>query len=187
MSRLNERSRRQIALLAGEDLEGVPAEEARRSVESCPNCRGHWARVRGCLDLMERVAKEGAEAGDGASVWPALEARLSRPVVRGSDRFNGWVPALSMAAACIALMIAGQMEAPLSEDPADIAFPVGRTITSPMLSLAGNPHVRPEPAAPPLLDGVTPDPAPEQDGGMRGLMPRYAAPLRMSPLRGDSR
>lgn len=118
MSGINERVRRRIALLAGDDLEGVDAEEARRSVGSCPNCRGHWTRVRGCLDVLERVGKQ-AEPAPMASLWPAIEAQLNRPVVLAPERFNGWVPALSMAAACIALLIAGRNDVPLPQDAVD--------------------------------------------------------------------
>ena len=118
MSGINERTRRRIALLAGDDLEGVDAEETRQSVESCPNCRGHWTRVRGCLDVLERAGKR-AEPAPMPSLWPAIEAQLNRPVVRAPERFNGWVPALSMAAACIALLIAGQKDVALPQDAVD--------------------------------------------------------------------
>ncbi|MGC1272789.1 MAG: hypothetical protein WBC44_03715 [Planctomycetaceae bacterium] len=110
MSELNERARRQIALLAGDDLEGEQQDEARRYVDSCPDCRGHWLRLRGCLDVLDCAGKT---SGPGAetSLWPVIESRLRPTVVmRRSDQFNGWVPALSMAAACIALLIAGQMD-----------------------------------------------------------------------------
>lgn len=118
MSGLNERSKRQIALLAGDDLEGESHEEARRSVESCPDCRRHWVRVRGCLDVLERAGKSAAAVPE-ESLWPAVERRLppvSAP--RRPEKFNGWVPALSMAAACIALLIAGQMEGTPPQDTA---------------------------------------------------------------------
>lgn len=110
MSELNERVRRQIALLAGDDLEGEQQDEARRFVDSCPDCRGHWLRLRGCLDVLERAGKT-PESGAETSLWPVIESRLQPTVVvRRSDQFNGWIPALSMAAACIALLIAGQMD-----------------------------------------------------------------------------
>ena len=135
MSGINERTKRQIALLAGDDLEGVPAEEAQRSVDSCPNCRGHWTRVRGCLDVLERVGKQ-AEPASGSSLWPVIEAQLCRPVVRAPERFNGWVPALSMAAACIALLIAGQMDARPPQDAVDESWV---TTSRPMVRLAPSP------------------------------------------------
>ena len=110
MSGLHERARQQIALLAGDDLEGEELEEAQRSVESCPDCRSHLHRLRGCLDVLEHSGKS-TGAVSGPSLWPAIESRLQPIAVRRADRFNGWVPALSMAAACIALLIAGQMDA----------------------------------------------------------------------------
>jgi hypothetical protein len=123
MSGLNERSKRQIALLAGDDLEGESHAEARRSVESCPDCRRHWVRVRGCLDVLERVGKSTAAAPE-TSLWPAVERRLpplSAP--RRLEKFNGWLPALSMAAACIALLVAGQMEGTPPQDTAVFVDP----------------------------------------------------------------
>jgi len=183
MSGLNERSKRQIALLAGDDLEGLTADEARRSVESCPKCRGHWTRVRGCLDLMERAGKE-SEPVDGGSLWPALEARLTRPVVLRAERFNGWVPALSMAAACVALLIAGQMEAPPPQDSGEFGFPAGRPIRSPMLSLATARPDRPEPTSRPE-DGNVFGSAPES-GEFREFSlpydgPRFVSPFELKP------
>jgi Zn-finger nucleic acid-binding protein len=144
MSGLNERSKRQIALLASDDLDAIQAEEARRSIDSCPHCRGHWTRVRGCLDLLERAGKESASVPD-FSVWPAVESRLAPSSVRKPERFNGWVPALSMAAACIALLIAGQLESA----PQD--FLDGESVPAPRVSV--NPAFLPEPG----FDGqVTP-------------------------------
>ncbi len=109
MSGLHERARQQIALLAGDDLEGEEQAEAQQSVTICPDCRDHLLRLRGCLDILDRTGRS-AETVSGPSLWPALEPRLQPIAVRRSDQFNGWVPALSMAAACIALLIAGQMD-----------------------------------------------------------------------------
>lgn len=137
MSGLNERSRRQIALLASDDLDKAQAEEARRSINSCPHCKGHWTRVRDCLDLLERAGKESAPVPD-FSLWPAVESRLIPSSVRRLERFNGWVPALSMAAACIALLIAGQMESAPQDFLDAESAPVSRINVSPVfLSEAG--------------------------------------------------
>jgi hypothetical protein len=110
MSGLNELMRSQIALLAGDDLEDdEQIREVRSSIESCPHCRQHWVRLRGCIDVLDRAGR----SADGAAVpslWPAIGSRLQKTSCVRRDRFNGWVPALSMAAACIALLIAGQMD-----------------------------------------------------------------------------
>lgn len=132
MSGLNERSKRQIALLASDDLDELQAEEARRSIDSCPHCRTHWTRVRGCLDVLERAGKESASVS-GFSLWPVVESRLTRSTVRRPERFNGWVPALSMAAACIALLIAGQLErSPQEFGDSESAPPVPRIRVNPV-------------------------------------------------------
>jgi hypothetical protein len=109
MNGLNELVKCQIALLAGDDLEDEQTAEVRRSIESCPHCRQHWVRLRGCVDVLERVGRSG-EAVSGPSLWPAIESRLQRTVSVRPGKFNGWVPALSMAAACVALLVAGQMD-----------------------------------------------------------------------------
>lgn len=110
MSGLNELMRSQIALLAGDDLEDdEQIREVRRSIESCPDCRQHWVRLRGCIDVLDRAGRS-AERVSAPSLWPAIGSRLQKTSCVRRDRFNGWVPALSMAAACIALLVAGQMD-----------------------------------------------------------------------------
>ena len=118
MSELTARTKRQIALLVGDDLEVTEQAEARQSVESCPMCREHWVRLRDCMDAIEYAGKS-VDVRPGASLWPRIESQLrSSVVVRRSERFNGWVPALSMAAACIALLVAGQHDGIAPDDSA---------------------------------------------------------------------
>lgn len=108
---------RQIALLAGEDLDGGEEATARRHLDECPKCRRHWVKVRGCLDVLERVAVE--EAKPYRSLRPAVEARLRPNAMPWREkRYNGWTPALSLAAACITLMAVGQVGLALRPDPA---------------------------------------------------------------------
>ena len=109
MSFLNERSKRQIALLAGDDLEGEQVGEAQRNIDLCSDCRQHWIHVRGCLDVLDRAGK--TTWPQDSRLWPAIESRLRSTVTPARPQeFNGWVPALSMAAACIALLIAGRLD-----------------------------------------------------------------------------
>jgi hypothetical protein len=110
MSSLNELMKSQIALLAGDDLEDEEEiRDVRRSIESCPHCRQHWVRLRGCVDVLDRAGRS-TERVSSPSLWPSIGSRLQRTSYVRRDRFNGWVPALSMAAACIALLVAGQMD-----------------------------------------------------------------------------
>src|SRR5690606_36061208 len=68
---------------------------------------------------------------------PSIEKRLRPPAVMAArEDFNGWVPALSMAAACIALLIAGQMDGMAPSDHQMISAEVS---TAPR---AGGQHVR---------------------------------------------
>lgn len=110
MSGLNERTKRRIALLAGDDLEGEDVEEIRRLIASCPDCQRYWIRVRGSLDILERSGSSTEQWKE--ELWPGMESRLRAAVAPARPpKFNGWVPALSMAAACIAMLVAGQMDA----------------------------------------------------------------------------
>lgn len=113
MNGLNERTKQRIALLAGDDLDDEEVAEVRRLIIACPDCRQHWVRVQGCLDVLDRGgALESEEVLKEPGLWPAISSRL-RPSAASSHRrkFNGWVPALSMAAACIAMLAAGQLDA----------------------------------------------------------------------------
>jgi len=109
MAVLSEHAKRQIALLAGGDLDGDEALEVRRIIESSAEHRQQWIRCCGCLDVLEKTGSLVATP-DGPSLWPSIEARLRPSVVRRPEKFNGWIPALSLAAACIAVLVAGQME-----------------------------------------------------------------------------
>ena len=110
MSSLNERTKSRIALLASDDLDEEEVGEVRQLIASCPQCRRHWVRVRGCLDILGRSG-DADEVMEEADLWPEIgsQVRLMHQRV-DRDKFNGWVPALSMAAACIAILVAGQMD-----------------------------------------------------------------------------
>lgn len=146
----------QIALLAGDDLEHEEeAQEVRRSIEACPQCRQHWVRLRGCVDVLDRVSRSNP-AGPSASLWPEIESRLQRTVSVRQGKFNGWVPALSMAAACIALLLAGQMDGlpPQEMSSADHVVLFGGAVSPFVL---GQPTPLPEAPADPSLFRIAPD------------------------------
>ncbi len=132
MSLLNSHTKLQIALLAGDDLEGAEAGETRGQVESCPDCRRHWTRVRGCLDVLHRTDSGVRPAG---SLWPAIEDRLlatSQPL--RPRRSRAWIPVFSIAAACLAVALAATTDRPGSVDSwsgdAATASAGGRAVTS---------------------------------------------------------
>lgn len=126
MNALNERTKRRIALLAGEDLD-VDDEEARdvrRLIANCPECRRYWMRIRGCLDVLDRCDvteddgnSSDARGGSTPGVWREIEPRLHSLSAKSRRRtFNGWIPALGMTAACIAMLVAGQMDVSWQRD-----------------------------------------------------------------------
>ena len=109
MSELNARTKRQIALLAGGDLEVDELDEALHLIKTCPHCQDHWRHVRGSLDLLDRFGT--SDPSPTEELWPSVEDRLRASLAASRPRkFNGWVPALSMAAACIFILAAGQMD-----------------------------------------------------------------------------
>ena len=111
MSSLNERTKSRIALLASDDLEEEEVGEVRQLIATCPQCRRHWVRVRGCLDILGRSG-DADQVMDEPDLWPEIGSQVRSMHQRvDRDKFNGWVPALSMAAACIAMLVAGQMDA----------------------------------------------------------------------------
>ena len=97
---LNAHNRRQIALLAGEDLSPADASAAERAVHSCPDCRGHFESVREGLSALGDSA---ADAHPGTpSLWPQMRDRLAvvSPAAPPS-RMNGWIPAFAVTAAAL--------------------------------------------------------------------------------------
>lgn len=120
MNGLNERTKRRIALLAGEDLgeDDDEAREVRRLIATCPVCRQYWMQILGCLDVLDRCDVSGeveasSQPSDNTSpgVWREIAPRLQGSKAKTRRRpFNGWIPALSMAAACVVMLVAGQMD-----------------------------------------------------------------------------
>ena len=98
---LNAHHRRQIALLAGEDLPPADATAAERSVHSCPDCRGHFESVRDGLAALGRSA---GDAHPGTpSLWPGMRTHLTTlaPAPAVKPRWAGWGPLLAVTAASL--------------------------------------------------------------------------------------
>ena len=98
---LNAHNRRQIALLAGEDLSPADTSAAERSVHSCPDCRGHFESVR---DGLTALGDSACDAHPGTpSLWPGMRTHLTTlaPAPAANPRWAGWAPLFAVTAASL--------------------------------------------------------------------------------------
>lgn len=120
------------ALHAGSDAgEPMPA-DVRRHLAGCAECRDTYRKLRKDLALLQRCETQ-TDCEKKESSWPELSSKIrsQRAKTRSRDHVNGWIAAVSMTAACLALFLIPVLEpqpnAPavrstLTEGPA-ILFP----------------------------------------------------------------
>jgi hypothetical protein len=119
------RAQAHIALWVGDDLEEPTLSRLREHVDGCPKCRAHADGMRGVLDVLgcrpdaaaDGVSGTGPSFDEfdepGESLWPRLSRqlpKLARDTPPAAD-FNGWYPALAVAAVCL-LIVTSAREAP---------------------------------------------------------------------------
>ena len=94
----------EIALLVGNDLEDAGARESlRRHVSACPECRGHYQRLKQTFKFLEQADKtETFEVRE--SMWPALSTRLRHRQQEQKPSRRQWWPLASFLAACIVVV-----------------------------------------------------------------------------------
>lgn len=108
-----QRARSQISLWVGGDLDASAWECVREHLRECPSCQSYQVRMQKMLELLgssddsHDPAIENELSQD--SLWPALSAQLAKRQRKRkrTDEFNGWVPALAMAAVCVVMVFAG--------------------------------------------------------------------------------
>ncbi len=107
-----QRARSQISLWVGGDLDASAWECVREHLRECPSCQSYQLRMQKMLELLgssddsHDPSVENELSQD--SLWPALSAQLAkRQRKKRTDEFNGWVPALAMAAVCVVMVFAG--------------------------------------------------------------------------------
>ena len=96
----------EIALWAGNDLDDSALQGLQDHLDECPCCSSHWARMKQTVDLLHRGTEEELPREYVGSVWPEVAAQIA--VRRESllmTRFNGWLPAVAVSAACAALLM----------------------------------------------------------------------------------
>lgn len=98
-------ARTAIALWVGNDLDEQASQRLQRHLATCPRCRDHWLDLKRSLDVLQCVegTPEGLPLGE---VWPSVAARIARRGHQASlQRFNGWLPAVAVAVACLAVVV----------------------------------------------------------------------------------
>ena len=90
-----------MALWIGNDLEETSAGEVRRHLHECPACHGHYQQLRSSMRVLQ---DRGAGLSDsfGWSIWPEVSRMLP---ARREPAFNGWLPAVAVAAACLVMVV----------------------------------------------------------------------------------
>lgn len=119
----------ELALWVGGDLTESSALELERHVAVCPSCRtlreglsaSHTALQAAAAAPVLRPAHEESTTArreanrprpaSDSSIWPAVSARITRSEQSRSQRFNGWVPAMAVSAACVAILFVAAQNA----------------------------------------------------------------------------
>ncbi len=99
-----------IALWAGGDLDEAGLLSLKRHLEVCLACRCYHEEMRFLMRLVDECplreqADEASKRAVEDSLWPTLATRLVSLPSPQSDRFNGWVPAVAVAAVCLATVL----------------------------------------------------------------------------------
>lgn len=111
------RAQTDIALWAGNDLSESDCQSLQRHLEACPKCRGYKAHMQAIMQVMDECplrdeADEASKSAVAGGLWPSLASRLVSLPTPQVDRFNGWIPAIAVAAVCLAmLMVASPQDA----------------------------------------------------------------------------
>lgn len=95
----------QLALWVGPDGEVIPPRELLEHVNACQCCQQHWKALRQSLDLLELLAED-PEVDGRQSVWPRVSKCIAARYACGhGERFNGWMPAIAVTAACLLIVV----------------------------------------------------------------------------------
>ncbi len=99
--------RADLALLAGNDLDAVTRLEVERHIVTCPECRAHWQELQSSHQALEQSRGTAVVASSETnSVWVDVQRQI-RVVDERSRRgsWRGWLPAVAMTAACLAIVL----------------------------------------------------------------------------------
>ena len=120
-------SRNAIALKAGCDLDPVAQRELKQHLHECPHCRQHHREMLSSMKALQ-FAESQTDMIESESLWPevSLRIRARRPGAR-PQRFNGWIPAAGVLAACLLIAVVSNQNpsvSPLNDETAYNTAPV---------------------------------------------------------------
>jgi len=95
-----------LALWVGKDLEDKGRRiELKRHLAVCPQCRDSHKQLRGAMSVLHQT-DDGKIIAPSKSVWPSVSAGIAyHEESHRLNRFNGWVPAMAVTAACLTLLL----------------------------------------------------------------------------------
>ena len=115
------RARSEIALWVGNDLDEEAEAKLEQHLAECHHCRKYLREMQASLSTL-REPNHDSYRSQFDSVWPRLSTQLpSREKIRRAERFNGWLPAATVVAACL-MMATFSMMNPPGESSAPGAF-----------------------------------------------------------------
>jgi hypothetical protein len=119
------KTRRLLALRAGNDLEERDGAFAQRHVAVCPSCREVWLGLTASQQALEQLRAAPIEAAEQrpTSVWPAVARHIRSIDEQAAPTWRGWIPAAALAAACLAVVMVVIPDAPFGNATADNGSP----------------------------------------------------------------
>ena len=123
-------AKQDIALWVGSDLDEPAVHRMERHLAQCPPCREYADSMKAALRMLHEPADQ--PDFSRASLWPALCARIDSLENRAQlGRFNGWLPALTVVAASIALILLLDMQPAAQPRAITPMFPTVPVVSQP--------------------------------------------------------
>lgn len=119
------KTRRLLALRAGNDLEERDSSFAERHVAVCPSCRQVWLGLTASQQALELIRAAPVEAIEQRppSVWPAVARHIRSIDEQAIPTWRGWIPAAALTAACLAVVMVVIPDAPFGNETAENGSP----------------------------------------------------------------
>jgi len=117
------KTRRVLALSAGNDLDERELAQAHRHLAACPHCREVWQGLKQSQQIFERISSAPAERLP--SVWPGVARHVRTIDAQPAHAdWRGWLPAGALAAASLAIVVISlpQGPAPQNENAPSVIF-----------------------------------------------------------------
>ncbi len=123
-------ARSDIALFVGNDLQEKSAHELEQHVTKCPQCSEHLTSMQETIRVFEQI-DAGLDTSRNKSLWPGLSKKIRHIELASSqrDRFNGWVPAVAIVAACILIAVVSDVSTPYA--PSRVVSPTAMPASVP--------------------------------------------------------